>query len=301
MPDPDFQQLRLFMQVAQSKSFTAAADVSGLSVSTVSQAVRDLEKQLGVRLLNRTTRSVHVTEAGQQLITRMAPLLDDMTLAMRSISADAENVAGTLRLNVPSTACRLILQPLLKRFLSNHPGINLEVAVDNSLVDIVTRGFDAGIRYDDVLAQDMMVVPIITNMRFVVVAAPEYLASRKIPRTPQDLLHHDCVNYRSAESGALHRWEFEKNGKRARIAVKGRLASNDSDLLLRAALDGFGFAYLTHAPIAGHLERGELVSVLEDWIPTGGLYLYYFERQNTPKKLRAFIDFLKAESLSLAQ
>jgi len=294
MNDPDFQHLRLFMQVAQSKSFTAAADVSGLSVSTVSHAVRELEKQLGVRLLNRTTRSVHVTEAGQQLIARMAPLLDDMSLALRSISAEADNVAGTLRLNVPSSASRLVLQPLLRRFLSSHPGINLEVAVDNSLVDIVTRGFDAGIRYDDVLAEDMMVVPVITDMRFVIVASPEYLASRTVPQQPQDLLQHDCVNYRSAESGALHRWEFEKNGKRARIAVKGRVASNDSDLLLRAALDGFGFAYLAHAPIADYLERGELVSVLEDWIPTGGMFLYYFERQNTPKKLRAFIDFLKA-------
>lgn len=296
MKDPDFQQLRLFMQVAQAKSFTSAADATGLSVSTVSHAVRELEKQLGLRLLNRTTRSVNVTEAGEQLISKIAPLMEDLGLALRSASAAGDEVAGTLRLSIPSSASRLILQPLLRRFLLAHPGINLEVAVDNSLIDIVTKGYDAGIRYDDVLAEDMVVVPILTNMRFVVVATPEYLAGRTIPQQPQDLLQHECLNYRSAASGALPRWDFEKDGKHTRIAVKGRLATNDSDLLLRAALDGFGFAYLSHAPIAQHVESGELVSVLEDWVPTSTLYLYYFERNNTPKKLRAFIDFLKGEA-----
>lgn len=299
MKDPDFQQLRLFMQVAQAKSFTSAADATGLSVSTVSHAVRELEKQLGLRLLNRTTRSVNVTEAGEQLIARIAPLMEDLGLALRSASAAGDEVAGTLRLSIPSSASRLILQPLLRRFLSAHPGINLEVAVDNSLIDIVTQGFDAGIRYDDVLAQDMVVVPILTDMRFAVVASPEYLECRTLPQQPQDLLQHECLNYRSAASGALPRWDFEKDGKHTRIAVKGRLATNDSDLLLRAALDGFGFAYLSHAPIAAHLDSGELVSVLEDWVPTSTLYLYYFERNNTPKKLRAFIDFLKANSLGM--
>jgi DNA-binding transcriptional LysR family regulator len=173
------------------------------------------------------------------------------------------------------------------------------VAVDNSLIDIVTQGFDAGIRYDDVLAQDMVVVPILADMRFVVVASPEYLECRTLAQHPQDLLQHECLNYRSAASGALPRWDFEKDGKHMRIALKGRLATNDSDLLLRAALDGFGFAYLSHASIAQHLDRGELVSVLEDWVPTSTLYLYYFERNNTPKKLRAFIDFLKAHALGV--
>ena len=296
MKDPDFQQLRLFMQVAQAKSFTKAADATGLSVSTVSHAVRELEKQLGLRLLNRTTRSVNITEAGEQLIGKIAPLMEDLGLALRSASAAGDEVAGTLRLSVPTSASRLILQPLLKRFLLAHPGISLEVAVDNSLIDIVTKGYDAGIRYDDVLEEDMVVVPILTDMRFVVVASPEYLADRTIPQLPQDLLQHDCVNYRSATTGSLPRWDFEKNGKHTRIAVNGRLGTNDSELLLRAALDGFGFAYLFHAPIvADYLASGELVSVLDDWVPSGTLYLYYFERNNTPKKLRAFIDFLKAQ------
>lgn len=297
MKDPDFQQLRLFMQVAQAKSFTNAADAAGVSVSTVSHAVRELEKQLGLRLLHRTTRSVNVTEAGEQLISKIAPLMEDLGLALRSASAAGDEVAGTLRLSVPTSASRLILQPLLQRFLLAHPGINLEVAVDNSLIDIVTKGYDAGIRYDDVLEEDMVVVPILTDMRFVVVASPEYLADRTIPQLPQDLLQHECVNYRSATTGSLPRWDFESDGKHTRIAVKGRLATNDSELLLRAALDGFGFAYLFHAPIvAEYLASGELVSVLDDWVPTGTLYLYYFERNNTPKKLRAFIDFLKEQA-----
>ncbi|MGF6125201.1 DNA-binding transcriptional LysR family regulator [Pseudomonas frederiksbergensis] len=297
MKEPDFQQLRLFMQVAQAKSFTNAADAAGVSVSTVSHAVRELEKQLGLRLLHRTTRSVNVTEAGEQLISKIAPLMEDLGLALRSASAAGDEVAGTLRLSVPTSASRLILQPLLRRFLQAHLGINLEVAVDNSLIDIVSKGYDAGIRYDDVLEEDMVVVPILTDMRFVVVASPEYLECRKIPQQPQDLLQHECVNYRSAASGALPRWDFEKDGKHTRIAVKGRLATNDSELLLRAALDGFGFAYLFHAPVvAQYLANGELVAVLDDWIPAGTLYLYYFERNNTPKKLRAFIDFLKGEA-----
>ncbi|MFJ7795960.1 LysR family transcriptional regulator [Pseudomonas sp. NPDC096950] len=297
MKDPDFQQLRLFMQVAQAKSFTNAADAAGVSVSTVSHAVRELEKQLGLRLLHRTTRSVNVTEAGEQLISKIAPLMEDLGLALRSASAAGDEVAGTLRLSVPTSASRLILQPLLQRFLLAHPGINLEVAVDNSLIDIVTKGYDAGIRYDDVLEEDMVVVPILTDMRFVVVASPEYLAGRTIPQLPQDLLQHECVNYRSATTGSLPRWDFEKDSKHTRVAVKGRLATNDSELLLRAALDGFGFAYLFHAPIVrDYLASGELVSVLDDWVPAGTLYLYYFERNNTPKKLRAFIDFLKEQA-----
>lgn len=294
MKDPDFQQLRLFMHVAQAKSFTSAADATGLSVSTVSHAVRALEKQLGLQLLNRTTRSVNVTEAGEQLIAKIAPLMEDLTFALRTASIAGDAVAGTLRLSVPSTASRLILQPLLRKFLLAHPGINLEVAVDNSLIDIVTKGFDAGIRYDDVLAEDIVVVPVLSNMRFVVVASPEYLQGRTLPQHPQDLLQHDCLNYRSAASGAMPRWDFEKDGKQTRIAVRGRLATNDSELLLRAALDGFGFAYLSHLPVVAHLESGELVSVLDEWVPTGTMFLYYFERNNTPKKLRAFIDFLKA-------
>ncbi|MHC6226330.1 LysR family transcriptional regulator [Pseudomonas sp. X10] len=295
MNDPDIQQLRLFMQVAQARSFTQVADATGLSVSTVSHTVRALEKKMGLRLLDRTTRSVSVTEAGKRLIEKVAPLLEELQGALSSVSADADEVAGTLRLNVPSTAARLVIQPMLRRFLLKHPRLKLEVAVDNSLIDIVSQGFDAGIRYDDVLSEDMVVVPLITDMKFVVVASREYLTTRTVPLAPHDLVDHECINYRSAESGASPKWDFEKGDKRLRIAVQGRLATNDTDLMIGAVLDGLGFAYLARGPIESYLQDGSLVAVLEDWSPPGTLYLYYFNRTNMPKKLRAFIDFLKHE------
>lgn len=295
MDTPDFQQLRLFLQVARSRSFTQAADACGLSVSTVSQRVNALEKQLGVRLLNRTTRSVSVTEAGAQLIQKITPLLEELETSLHSVAAATVEATGTLRLNVPSTASRMVLQPMLKGFLRKHPGINLEVAVDNSLVDIVAQGFDAGIRYDYILAEDMVVVPVVMQMKFVIVAAPGYLEGKPRPTHPDDLLDHECVNYRSAQTGLLHRWDFEKAGEHVRLNIKSRLATNDIELMVKAALDGFGFAYVARSSVREHLERGELVEVLSDWIPDSAMYLYYFNRDNTPKKLRVFIDYLKDE------
>ncbi|MGY2291611.1 LysR substrate-binding domain-containing protein [Pseudomonas sp. SDO528_S397] len=295
MDMPDFQQLQLFLQVARAKSFTQAADASSLSVSTVSQRVGALEKQLGVRLLNRTTRSVSVTEAGEELIQKITPLLEELHTSLQSAAAATRDASGTLRLNVPSTASRMVLQPMLQGFLRKHPGINLEVAVDNSLVDIVAQGFDAGIRYDHVLAEDMVVLPVATQLRFVVVATPGYLKEHGVPTHPNDLLAHECVNYRSAQTGLLHRWDFEKAGKHLRVTVKGRLATNDIELMLRGALDGFGFAYAARSSVEQYLHSGELVQVLDDWIAHSALYLYYFNRENTPKKLRVFIDYLKHE------
>lgn len=295
MDMPDFQQLRLFLQVARAKSFTHAADAVSLSVSTVSQRVGALEKQLGVRLLNRTTRSVSVTEAGAQLIEKITPLLEELQTSLHSVAAATVEASGTLRLNIPSTASRMVLQPLLQRFLRKHPGINLEVAVDNALVDIVAQGFDAGIRYDQVLSEDMVVIPVAKHLRFVIVATPQYLQGRRLPTHPHDLLEHECVNYRSAQTGLMHRWDFEQDGKPIRVTVKGRLATNDIELMVRGALDGFGFAYVARSSVEGYLERGELVTVLDDWVTHSALYLYYFNRANTPKKLRVFIDFLKEE------
>ena len=295
MDTPDFQQLRLFLQVARAKSFTQAADAVSLSVSTVSQRVGALEKQLGVRLLNRTTRSVSLTEAGAQLIERITPLLEELQTSLHSVAAATVEASGTLRLNVPSTASRMVLQPLLQGFLRKHPGINLEVAVDNALVDIVAQGFDAGIRYDHVLAEDMVVIPVARQLRFVIVATPGYLQGRSIPTHPHHLLEHECVNYRSAQTGLLHRWDFEKDGKPLRVTVKGRLATNDIELMIRGALDGFGFAYVARSSVEPYLQTGELVEVLADWITHSALYLYYFNRSNTPKKLRVFIDYLQQE------
>ncbi|CAG9178522.1 LysR family transcriptional regulator [Cupriavidus pampae] len=295
MSEPDFQSLRLFMRVAETQSFTAAADASGISVSAASYAVRTLEAQLGARLFNRTTRSVSLTEAGSAFMDRVAPLLEELQLAMHDVSVASNVSMGTLRLNIPSTASRLIIEPLLRRFLDAHPNISLDVAVDNSLVDIVTKGFDAGIRFDNVLGDDMVAIPLIASVPFVVVAAPDYVATRGMPRHPRDLLKHECINYRSADSGALYKWEFEDNGKRVRLAVTGRVSSNDTNLLLRAACEGYGFAYLASESAAPALAEGRLVEVLPGWTSPAALYLYYYNRTAMPMKLRVFIDFLQSE------
>ncbi|CAG2141525.1 LysR family transcriptional regulator [Cupriavidus plantarum] len=311
MSEPDFQSLRLFMRVAETQSFTAAADASGISVSAASYAVRTLEAQLGARLFNRTTRSVSLTEAGGAFMDRVAPLLEELQLAMHDVSVASNVAMGTLRLNIPSTASRLIIEPLLRRFLAAHPNISLDVAVDNSLVDIVTKGYDAGIRFDSVLGDDMVAIPLIASVPFIVAASPEYVAARGTPRHPRDLLKHECINYRSADSGALYKWEFEERdeapgrkkggvkgqekGKPLRLAVTGRVSSNDTGLLLRAACDGFGFAYLARESAAAALAEGRLVEVLHGWTSPAALYLYYYNRAAMPMKLRVFIDFLQAE------
>lgn len=295
MSEPDFQSLRLFMRVAETQSFTAAAEASGISVSAASYAVRTLETQLGARLFNRTTRSVSLTEAGGAFMDRVAPLLEELQLAMHDVSVASSVSMGTLRLNIPATASRLIIQPLLRRFLAAHPNINIDVAVDNSLVDIVTKGFDAGIRFDNVLGDDMVAIPLIAPMPFAVVAAPQYIAAHGTPVHPRDLLKHECINYRSADTGALYKWEFDEGGKRLRLAVDGRVSSNDTDLLVRAACDGYGFAYLAHATASVALEAGQLVEVLRGWTAPAALYLYYYNRSAMPMKLRVFIDFIQQE------
>jgi DNA-binding transcriptional LysR family regulator len=286
--------LTVFLSVAQARSFTAAAHASGISVSAASYVVRQLETSLGARLFNRTTRSVSLTEAGQTLLLRATPLIEALQLALGDVANTSRQSMGTLKLNIPSSACDLVIKPLLKGFLDTYPEVNLHVAVDNNLVDIVGKGFDAGIRYDNVLADDMVVVPLLTAIPFCVVASPGYIAARGKPRHPRDLLERDCINYRSPDSGALYRWEFAKGAQALRVAVKGRLASNDQDLLMRAALDGFGYAYLQERSAQAHIDAGRLVRVLRGWVPSAGLYLYYYHRQGMPKKLRVLIDYLRA-------
>ncbi|MDQ2138788.1 LysR family transcriptional regulator [Alcaligenaceae bacterium B3P038] len=294
MDSAGLQSLTVFLRVAQARSFSAAAQNLGLSTSGVSYTIRQLETALGGRLFNRTTRSVSLTEAGESLLNQITPLMEDLQLALGKVSRASMESMGTLRLNVPSAASDYIIRPMLQRFLTTYPDINIEVAVDNSLVDIASQGFDAGIRYDNILTDDMVAVPLITNMRFAVVAAPDYVARHGLPQHPQDLLAHACVNYRSAQSGALYRWEFERGDEKMRVAVNGRVATNDPELICKAALDGFGFAYLHEEHVAGAIARGELVRVLTDWMPSTGLYLYYYSRKDMPKKLRVFIDFARA-------
>ncbi|QGZ63070.1 LysR family transcriptional regulator [Paraburkholderia acidisoli] len=289
----DLSALTLFARVAEAQSFSAAAQAAGVSNSVASYTIRRLEEQLGTRLFNRTTRSVSLTEAGSAFLNRIRPLMEELDLAFSEVGKAASGATGTLRLNVLRSAIPLVVVPVLQAFLQAHPDMKLEVISDNSLVDIASKGYDAGIRYDNVLAQDMVAIPIVENMRFCIVASPAYLAGKALPAHPRDLLQHACTNYRSADTNALYRWEFQKGDEKISIAVTGRVATNDNDLLLHAALDGLGFSYIQRRLAAPYLESGQLVSVLDEWVPAGALYLYYYNPNGMPRKLRAFIDFVR--------
>jgi DNA-binding transcriptional LysR family regulator len=293
MNGSDLSALSLFSRVAEEQSFSAAAQALGISNSVASYTIRRLEDQLGTKLFNRTTRSVSLTEAGSEFLKRIQPLMEQLDLAFSEAGRASSGAMGTLRLNVLRSSIALVIAPLLKDFLNAYPDIKIDVISDNSLVDIASKGYDAGIRYDHVLAQDMVAVPIVADMRFCIVASPEYLRGKVLPIHPRDLLKEDCINYRSAETNALYRWEFEKGAEKISIAVAGRVATNDNDLLLQAALDGLGFGYLQHRLVEPHLKAGRLVNVLDDWIPRGALYLYYYNPNGMPRKLRVFIDFVR--------
>jgi DNA-binding transcriptional LysR family regulator len=293
MNSSDLSALSLFARVAEEQSFSAAAQALGISNSSASATIRRLEQQLGTKLFNRTTRSVSLTEAGSAFLTKIQPLMEQLDLAFSDVGRASSATMGTLRLNVLRSAIPLVITPVLKEFLNTYPDIKIDVLSDNSLVDIAGKGYDAGIRYDHVLAQDMVAVPIVTDMRFCIVASPEYLKGKTLPTHPRDLLKHDCVNYRSADTKALYRWEFQKGDEKVQIAVTGRIATNDNDLLLEAALDGLGFSYIQYRLAEPHLQAGRLVNVLDEWIPHGALYLYYYNPSGLPRKLRVFIDFVR--------
>jgi DNA-binding transcriptional LysR family regulator len=285
--------MNAFIAVAERRSFAKAAVQLGLSRSRLSETIRGLEERLGVRLLNRTTRSVAPTEAGERLLARLRPLLDDFSAALDSINAFRDKPAGLLRLTVPPPIASFMLAPLLARFLAEYPEISLEISSDAALTDIVAHRFDAGMRPGERVERDMIAVRI-GAVRSAVVAAPDYLARHPRPKTPQDLADHNCILIR-LPSGATFPWPFEKGGQRVEAAVSGRLTVNDERLALRAALDGVGVLYTTLEPVAPLIEEGRLVPLLEDWQTRGAmLFLYYPSRRQVPAPLQAFIEFLRA-------
>lgn len=292
---PSLDDLAAFAAVARRRSFRAAAVERGVSPSALSQAVRDLEDQLGVRLLHRTTRSVSPTEAGARLLTRLAPALTELAAAVDSVHATDGVVAGLLRINAPAPAVDLVLAPLLARFLAQHPRVRVEIVVETALVDIVAEGFDAGIRWDESLAQDMVSVPLCGPQRYVVVAAPALLATHAAPTHPQHLLHLPCVRLKFT-SGRLYPWEFERGAEHVVIEPEGPLVASHGPLLLQAALDGVGFAEMFEGYAEEHIAAGRLVRVLEDWLPPfPGPRLYYPSRRLPPPPLRAFVQFVRGE------
>jgi DNA-binding transcriptional LysR family regulator len=297
--DIDLADLNAFLAVARAKGFRDGARASGASASGLSEAVRRLEKQLGVRLLHRTTRSVVPTEAGQQLLERLAPALNEVRDALDVVNAFRDRPAGTLRLNVPVSAARLVLPAIVPRFLQAHPEIRLEVIAEDGFVDILAAGCDAGIRYDERLEKDMIAVPIgPTRQRFATAAAPAYLTRCGRPEHPRDLLGHACLRGRFA-SGLMPVWEFESKGEVVRIDPAGPLIVNigaATDLLVEAAVAGTGIIYLFEDWLRPYLDSGALQPVLPSWWQSfSGPFLYYPGRRLVPAPLRAFIDFIKTE------
>jgi|SRR5450432_2153259 DNA-binding transcriptional LysR family regulator len=294
MFEPDLVDLDAFAKVAQHRSFRGAAMTNGVSASALSEAVRRLEARLGVRLLHRTTRSVTPTEAGARLLERLAPALVEVTSALDAVNNFRDSPAGALRLNVPTIVAREILPPIVSGFLQAYPAITLEIAADDSFIDVLAAGFDAGVRYDERLEQDMIAVPIGPRVqRFVSAAAPAYLAARGWPEHPSDLLGHSCIRHRFA-SGASPPWEFVRNGEIVRINPKGPLVASSLEVEIGAAVAGLGIISTFEETLAPSIASGALAPVLEDWWQSfPGPFLYYASRKQLPTPLRAFIDYLK--------
>jgi DNA-binding transcriptional LysR family regulator len=294
MSDVDLADLEAFAAVARARSFRSVARLRGVSASSLSEALRRLEARLGVRLLNRTTRSVTPTEAGQRLLERLSPALSEVAAALDAVNGFRDSPTGTLRLNVPTAVARLVLPPIIGPFLAAHPGIALEVTTEDSFVDVLAAGFDAGVRYDERLEKDMIAVPIGPRMqRFLVAGAPAYLAAHGRPSHPTDLLNHACIRHRFA-SGVMHPWEFERDGEIVKITPTARVIANSIDLEISAAIQGLGLIATFEGFVAQELKSGALVPVLDDWLqPFSGPFLYYQSRRHMPAPLRAFVDFIK--------
>ncbi len=292
----DLGDLTAFLVVARAGGFRDGARASGGSASSLSEAVRRLEVRLGVRLLNRTTRSVAPTEAGARLLERLGPALGEVEAALDVVNGFRDRPAGTLRLNVPVSAARLVLPAIVPPFLAAFPDIHLDVIAEDGFVDVLAAGCDAGIRYDERLEQDMIAVPIgPRQQRFATAASPGYLDRRGCPNHPRELLDHACLRGRFA-SGAITAWEFERNGEIVRVDPSGPLivrVGAATDLAVEAALAGTGIIHLFEDWLRPHLDSGALRPVLEPWWqPFSGPFLYYPGRRHLPAPLRAFVDFI---------
>lgn len=294
MRGSEFAELRAFIAVLERASFGRAADHLGLSASALSQTIRQLETRLGVRLLNRTTRSVAPTTAGSRLYERIDPMIREMDAAIAETIAATGRTEGTLRINTLGMAARKIIAPRLGRFHRAFPDVTVDVVIDDTLSDIVAGRFDAGIRVGERLEKDMIAVRLTPDVKLRALASPDYLARRGEPVTPADLQRHACINWRFPGSGKIARWQFEKRGKKVEVMVEGPLISNRHDLALEAALQGLGILYTyDDEGVDEALKNGRLKCVLSDWSVTQpGLYLYYPNRRHSHPALRAFIDSL---------
>ena len=293
MLESDLNTLAAFFAIAEERSFTKAAKRLGVSPSAMSHAIRGLEEEIGVRLLSRTTRSVAPTEAGERLLARLRPALTDVQDAVDQLSGLRDKPAGRVRLLVPRFAGNKVLGPKPAKFIPDYPDIVLDITTNDSRLDIVAGGFDAGIHFGEYIQKDMIAVRVSKDHRAAIVGAPSYFKSHPKPKTPHDLLQHRCINFRHGSAG-VYRWEFDKGKKSLSVAVNGPLIVDDEEILVRAAVDGVGLAFVSDERVAPQLADGELIRVLEDWCqPFPGFFLYYPSRRQQPAALTALIDVLR--------
>lgn len=297
MRGSEYAELRALLTVARHRSFARAAAELGTSRSALSQTIKSLEGRLGVRLLNRTTRSVAPSEAGSVLLGQLVPLFNRLEEAVAGASSSATGVAGTLRINAPRMAIIHELAPLVAPFLDAHPQVKLDIVADDRLVDVVGEGFDAGIRLGEAIEKDMIAVQLGGELRMMVAASPAYLDRFGRPETPRDLRAHRCINLRRPTDRSVYRWEFERGGERLEVLLDGPLLVDEPAIALRAMLDGAGIAYLFEHDVDAAVGAGAAIHLLDDWSPPfPGLYLYYPSRHMGPP-LRAFIEFLRQKKL----
>jgi DNA-binding transcriptional LysR family regulator len=289
--------LLAFWKVAEHRGFTAAAAALEVSPSALSQAIRHLETRLGVRLLNRTTRSVSLTEAGEAYLSRIAPALSDVQEAEEQLHALRGLPSGVLRINAARISTAMVLQPLLAGFLKAYPNVQVELIIDEGYVDIVEKGFDAGVRIGESVQKDMVAVPLGGPITVAVVGSPDYFKRHPAPRHPSDLVHHNCVRFRFSGSGAIYKWEFDVDGRRVEHEISGNLTINDSMFSVEAALEGIALAYTFEQLAFPHIQTKKLKRVLSSFSPTfPAFYLYYPSRRQQAPKLKAFVEYALARS-----
>ncbi|MGM4925570.1 LysR family transcriptional regulator [Tardiphaga sp. 804_B3_N1_9] len=286
--------LLAFFAVAKEASFTRAAAKLGVSQSALSHTIRGLEERLGLRLLTRTTRSVAPTEAGERLIRTIGPKLEEIDAELTAVTELREKPAGTIRITTGEHSAETIIWPALAKLLPRYPDIKAELVVDYGLIDIVAERYDAGVRLGEQVAKDMIAVRIGPDFRMVVVGAPSYFAKRPLPKRPQDLTAHDCINIRLPTMGGLYAWEFEKRGRALKVRVDGQIVFNNMSLRHKAVLNGLGLAYLPEDRVREHIASGRLVQVLDDWCqPFSGYHLYYPSRRQPTSAFAALVEALR--------
>ncbi|MFN1148902.1 LysR family transcriptional regulator [Serratia liquefaciens] len=293
MKAPSPADLSIFLSIAQHLNLSRAAIDLGLTPSALSHSLRVLENRLGVRLFNRTTRSVALTEAGDRLYTRLRPAFRDIDDALEDLNSFRDKPSGSLRITASRQACELVLLPIISPFLQQYPDIRLEIVESDAFVDVVAEGFDAGVRFSNRLDADMVSLEIGPNLRSVVVGSPNFFERHGVPQKPEDLQRIPCIRHRFP-SGTIYRWEFERGGITQEIEVNGSLTLGDVSLMLRPAIQGLGLAYVFEDMATRYLAEGSLIQVLADWYPYyPGLHLYYPGRRHIPAPLKAFIDFAR--------